>query len=131
MESTRHSSNSKPVRISPLCVAADLLKPYGGLNLSNSLDICYYLGEHNDDIIFKNQATTPHDLINHMFLGHNPQTVLIQFWGGPPTHGTWHQGSFYSFILDRIARLLVEYGLDYTRRVLRFGISAVREDANV
>jgi hypothetical protein len=111
-----------------LCTAASLLKPYGALNLSNSLDVCYYLGEQADDIIFKNRATTPRDLINKLFVGHDPRSVHIRFWGGPPKRGAWYEGSFYSFILDRIARLLTEYGLDYTKRVLRFGISAVRED---
>ncbi len=128
MEITRrHTTTTR----SYLRIAADMLKPYGDLNLSNSLDICYYLGEQNDDILFKNRATTPRSLVNQLFVGHDPRSVHIRFWGGPPKHGAWHEGSLYSFILDRVARLLFEYGPDYTRRVLRFGISAVREDENV
>jgi predicted nucleic acid-binding Zn finger protein len=112
--------------MNPVQQAESLLKKFEPLHLSDTLDIIYYLGEQNDDIIFKNRATTPDKLLNQMYSGCHPRCVHISFWGGPPKFGRWVQASFYAYLLDRIARIVAEYGFDCAKRALRVGIRAAK-----
>lgn len=116
-----------PVKLmSPLQVAASLLRNFEPLDLHSTLDICYYLGEQNDDIIFKQVATTPDKLLNQIYGGYHPRAVQIRFWGGPPKRGCWHTGTFHSYLIDRVARIIVEYGLQTAKRALKYGIKSAK-----
>jgi len=108
---------------SPIEQAEILLQQYEPLDLYSSLDVCHYLGEQNDDIIFKGTATTPSKLLGNMFTGYHPRAVSIRFWGGPPTRGAWHDGTFYTYLIDRIARIVAEHGFTTAKRALRHGIA--------
>jgi hypothetical protein len=109
-----------------ISLAETLLKGYEPLDLAGTLDICYFLGEQHDDIIFKGQGTTPEKLLNTIFGGYHPRAVSIRFFGGPPKRGAWHSGDFYSYLLDRLARIIAEYSFDTAKRALRYGIRTAK-----
>jgi len=108
--------------VSPIDQAEKILKRFEPLDLQSSLDILYFLNEQNDDIIFKNKATTPDKLFNRLYSGYHPKSIQIKFFGGPK--GAWHNASIYAYILDRIARIIVIQGYDTAVRTLRYGIKA-------
>ena len=111
--------------MTPLDQAERILKRFEPLDLNGSLDLCYYLGEESDDIIFKDKATTPDVLFHRLYGGYHPKGIKIRFFGGPPEKGAWHNASIYAYLTDRIARLIALHGVRAAVRVLKYGLGAI------
>ena len=110
-----------------LKLAENELRRFEPLDLSGALTICFYLDAQSDDIFFNGVVTTPAKLLPKIFDRYHPRSIHIKFWGGPPQRGGWHVGTFQSYIIDRLAHIIAECGLQTAKRALKIGIKSAKE----